>query len=264
MELLDGLFQTVPANEPHGIERAAILVMAQTVDRHDPRMLQSAGHFGLTDEALPLRIVPQMTRLDFLERDLAMQFLIKREKDLADPTLRVRTQHAEPGRTGLGPATGGAGLIICFRHIPGQPPYRETFGNVHVMHPMPIERPVAESIERCQTGRGVIVMPPHMLIDERFQQLTTRRGQVATFDQDLSERLVLLRRPVPQRLNQRISADEIHLQRHNAKQQVAIRTAGHVAGLRAMELRWLDRFRPFRWLAARSLQCLVNGKQSLE
>ena len=47
---LDRLLQAVSFDEPHCVERLAVGVVAQTVDRHDPRVLQSAVDLGLQHE----------------------------------------------------------------------------------------------------------------------------------------------------------------------------------------------------------------------
>ena len=47
MEGGDGGFQAVAADEPHGVVWAAVGIVAQAVDRDDPRMLETAGDLGL-------------------------------------------------------------------------------------------------------------------------------------------------------------------------------------------------------------------------
>ncbi len=46
----DGVLQAVAADEPHGVVGAAVVVVAQAVDRDDPGVLQAAGDLGLEEE----------------------------------------------------------------------------------------------------------------------------------------------------------------------------------------------------------------------
>ena len=63
VEALDGLLEAVALDEPHGVIGAAVGVGAQAVDRHDARVLQSAGDLGLGDEPLAAdRVVGVLSR----------------------------------------------------------------------------------------------------------------------------------------------------------------------------------------------------------
>jgi hypothetical protein len=58
MELGDRIFEAGPVDDPHGIEGASILKVAEAVDRNDAPMLQAPGHLGFVKEAgLALGIV---------------------------------------------------------------------------------------------------------------------------------------------------------------------------------------------------------------
>ena len=52
VERIDRLLEAVSFDEPHGVIRASVGVGAQTVDRHDARMLEPACDFGLDHESL--------------------------------------------------------------------------------------------------------------------------------------------------------------------------------------------------------------------
>ena len=71
VKALDGLLEAFPPNEPHRVERAAVGVGAQAVDRHDARMLQPAGDLGFQQEPLAACRVVGMVVEDLFERDLA-------------------------------------------------------------------------------------------------------------------------------------------------------------------------------------------------
>jgi hypothetical protein len=47
VKALDGLLETVAADETHGIEGSAVGVVAQTIDRHNAGVFQAAGDFRL-------------------------------------------------------------------------------------------------------------------------------------------------------------------------------------------------------------------------
>ena len=62
VKLLDGRLEVVAADEPHGVEGAAVVVGAQAVDRHDAGVLEPAGDLGLDDEAGALVLVERQCR----------------------------------------------------------------------------------------------------------------------------------------------------------------------------------------------------------
>src|SRR5262249_40182265 len=89
MKPRDHLLEALPAHEPHCIERPAIRMMAQAVDRHDSGMLQATGDLcfkqkprtGLTFAGVPL--------LDFLESHLAVQLFVERHGNDTQATLSM-------------------------------------------------------------------------------------------------------------------------------------------------------------------------------
>ena len=50
MEVGYGRLQALTANEPHCVIGASILVMTQTIDRDDPRVLEPTSDLGLEQE----------------------------------------------------------------------------------------------------------------------------------------------------------------------------------------------------------------------
>ncbi len=83
MESLGRVLQAVAADEPHRVERPAVGVRAQAVDRHDAGMLQAAGDLRLQQEARPAVGVVGVPLQDLLERHLAVQLLVVGDEDLA-------------------------------------------------------------------------------------------------------------------------------------------------------------------------------------
>ena len=95
MERRDRLLEAVALDEPHGVERPAGGVVAQAVDRDDAGMLELAGDLGLLDEpGAAVRFVG-VAVLDLLERDRAVELLVQRDRDLAQPALGMRAEDAK-------------------------------------------------------------------------------------------------------------------------------------------------------------------------
>ena len=93
---LDGLLEAVALDEPHGIERPAIIVGAQAVDRHDPGVLQAAVDLRLQHESAAEIGLGGLVGPDLLERDLAAELLVVGDVDPAQAALVVEPQDAEP------------------------------------------------------------------------------------------------------------------------------------------------------------------------
>ena len=92
---VDSLFQAIPLDEAHGVERPAVGILAQTVDRDYARVLQTARHLGFHEEASPAVAVMSMAVLDLFERHFAMQLFVAGDKHFAQAALGVRPQNAE-------------------------------------------------------------------------------------------------------------------------------------------------------------------------
>ena len=87
--VVDGLLQTAPANESHSIVRAAIGIGAETVNGHDPRMLQASGDLGFLNKPRPRFGIIGEPSLDFFESYFTSQFEIFGDGDFAQAPLRV-------------------------------------------------------------------------------------------------------------------------------------------------------------------------------
>ncbi len=116
VERVDGLLEAVPPDEPHGVIGASAGGGAHTVDRHDARVLQSAGDLGLGDEPLAADRVVGVLLEDLLQRHLAVQLAVERHEHLAKPAARVRPEQAEPlaiaGRPADRQSAGAVGVVI--------------------------------------------------------------------------------------------------------------------------------------------------------
>ncbi len=95
MEPLDRLFEGLPFDEPHRIVGTSVCMVTQTIDWHDPRVLQPARDLGLQQEP---RLADRMVRMLGSQRfqsDLAIEFGIDREEDLAQTALGMGPDDAE-------------------------------------------------------------------------------------------------------------------------------------------------------------------------
>ena len=112
VEAVGGLLEAVPLDEPHGVERAAVGVGPQAVDRDDARVLQAAGDLGLEQEAGPAGRVVGVLVEDLLERHLAVELGVEGDEDGAQAAPGVGPQDAEPLAVGGGGAHGVAGRAV--------------------------------------------------------------------------------------------------------------------------------------------------------
>ena len=99
VEVGDRLLERLAADEPHHVVRPSVRVLAQRMDRHHPGVLQRARDLGLGNEARAAFRVAGTMDQQFLERHLAVQVLIDRDRHLPQPPLGVRTHYAKPQLT---------------------------------------------------------------------------------------------------------------------------------------------------------------------
>src|SRR5262249_6382284 len=110
MELIDGLLETLAADEPHRVIGPAVAMGPQAVDRHNPRVLESAGNLSLQQEPLAAGGVVGVVVEDLLQRHLAMQILVGGDEDGPRPAGGVGPEDAEPLAVACGSPDGvGAG-----------------------------------------------------------------------------------------------------------------------------------------------------------
>ena len=53
---VNGILQTKPPDKAHGVKGPSVLVFAQSVDRYDPRVFQTAGDLGFSHEPLLVQL----------------------------------------------------------------------------------------------------------------------------------------------------------------------------------------------------------------
>ena len=112
MEEVGGLLEAVSLDEPHRVERAAVGIGSQAVDRDDAGMLQPAGDLGLDQEPLAADGVVGVLVEDLLERHLAVELGIQGHKNGAQAALGVGPQHAKPLARGGGRPERVAGRAV--------------------------------------------------------------------------------------------------------------------------------------------------------
>ncbi len=95
MEIVNGFLQAVAANETHHIERSAVRMRAQAVDRHDAGVLEPAGDFRFQKKACPALRIVRVFVVNLFEGDLAVQFLVLGNKNRSQTTLGMRPHHAK-------------------------------------------------------------------------------------------------------------------------------------------------------------------------
>ena len=112
MKLQPRLLEALAANKPHGIERPAVGIASETVDRDDPRVLQPAGDLRLGEEPRPALQVVGMPVLNLFECDLAVQFGVARDEDVSEPSPVVEAENLEPEAEPSGLGSAGMRIVL--------------------------------------------------------------------------------------------------------------------------------------------------------
>jgi hypothetical protein len=73
-----------------------------------------------------------------------------------------------------------------------------------------------------KTLLGVVLVAFEVHLDQYFEGRVLVRAKSTLFDEDLAEGLRFVQHPSVHRRDERIPAYEIHLQRQNAEQQIAV------------------------------------------
>jgi hypothetical protein len=86
----------------------------------------------------------------------------------------------------------------------------------------------AGGAEGGEAGERVIVVDPDVLVDQGLEHRPAGGGEGVTLDQGLADRPGLLQDPGVHRRDQGVSRDEVHLERQDAEEEVAVGVAaGH-------------------------------------
>ena len=80
----------------------------------------------------------------------------------------------------------------------------------------------ADRAEGLQAPGGVAAVGADVLVDEGFEQVTTRLREIPALDEQGSQRRLLADDPGVHRLEQGVAGDEIHLLGQDAQQQVTV------------------------------------------
>ena len=80
MKALNRLLEAVASDKAHRVERSAVGIATETVDRNDVGVLETARDFSFLEEARPAVFIIGVAVLDFFQGDLAVQLLIASDK----------------------------------------------------------------------------------------------------------------------------------------------------------------------------------------
>ncbi len=95
VEAVDGLLEAVAADESHRVERPAVGMTPQAVDRHDARMLEAAGDLRLEQKPDAAGRIVREPPPDLLERHLTIELPVLGHRHLAEPAGGMGTEDAE-------------------------------------------------------------------------------------------------------------------------------------------------------------------------
>ena len=180
-----------------------------------PGMLQPAGDLRFQHEARPALRVIGMPVLDFLQRHLAVQLLIERHGDLAQPALGVRPQDAETQAAGgrLAHRRRRVGPVRVLISLARRGDVNQARLHVGVGDALQVILGGAQRTDRGQALLRIVTVLLEVFLDQRLQQGVVRRRRGRLVAQYLAERLALLEHPGIHGRDQGIAADEVHLQR---------------------------------------------------
>ena len=106
VEPCDLVLQARALDESHGVEGAAVAIVAQTIDRDDPRMLEVSRGFRFKEEPPSNLGIIAVLHLDSFERDVAVQLLIGAREMTPRPPL---SYSRKTWYRSVGSARGGIG-----------------------------------------------------------------------------------------------------------------------------------------------------------
>ena len=87
---LDRFLQTVAADEFHRVERPAVGVGAEAVDRHDRWVFEAAGNFSFPNKSIAIPLIVGESGLNLLQRYFAIQFQVDCKKDFPQSAAGMR------------------------------------------------------------------------------------------------------------------------------------------------------------------------------
>ena len=198
VKLLDGRLEVVAADEPHGVEGAAVVVGAQAVDRHDAGVFEPAGDLGLDDEAGPLVLVGGVVVLDPLQRHDAVELAVAGDVDLAEGAAVVEADDLEAalgvGPLGLHVPVEGRRPVGLVRRRLGADRQQAAL-EVEVGDLLEVVADLGDDAQHGQAALGVAAVLLEVLLDQRFEDGVPRRARGAAVEQDLAQGLGLVGDP---------------------------------------------------------------------
>ncbi len=222
MVRLDGLLEAVALDEPHGVERPAVIVGAEAVDRHDPGVLQAAVDLGLQDEPAAEVGLGDLVGPDLLEGHLAAELLVAGDVDAAQPALAVEAEDAEPragaaGRGGVGRRRPGVAAGRLAASVRGG----EAGLEVGVVEPLQVVADRAQRADGREARLGIAAVLLEVLGDQGLQQHAAGVVERPAIHQELGQGPGLVGDPGGEGGQQVVAADEVVLQGQDAEEEVA-------------------------------------------
>ena len=231
VKLLDGRLEVVAADEPHGVERAAVVVGAQAVDRHDAGVFEPAGDLGLDDEAGAFVLVTGVRLLDPLQRHDAVKLLVAGDVDLAQGAAVVKPDDLESalgvsGGAGVVPALGVLAAVAAVVGSGDKAEVEEAGLEVEVGHDLEVISDLGDDVEHGEAALGVVAVLLEVLLDEDIERGMPPRAEGAAVEEDLAQGLGLVGDPGIECGQQRVAVDEVVLQGQQAEEQAPGRGGG--------------------------------------
>jgi hypothetical protein len=189
-----------------------------------------------------------VARPDLLEGHLAVQFLVLGHEHLTEAAAGVRPEDviAQPGPRARGcvrrardrpevrpverPGRRHGCLKVRIAQVvellPGLRPGRLCRSFTSLIAAARGQRPHSRRRQGRQALPGIPLVGVEVLLHQDFQNLTPPGGQLALLDQHLAERPGLVQHPGVHGGDQGGAVDEVHLEGHDAEEQIAVGGVG--------------------------------------
>jgi hypothetical protein len=228
MEPIDGDFQTVAADETHRVIGTAVRVVAEAVDRHDPRMFQPAGDLRFPEKSGSIVRIAGPARLHLLQGDLSIDFLVMSQVDDSQTAGRVSPQDAESllrrRRRNRGVIVGGDVGGNAGAQVSG--PHQGLF-DLRVVKLAKFLFRGSAAAQGSQRAVDFASVLGDMAFDKSVEKLAGFQVESAMFDKEIAERSALVEDPRLHAGEKLFLRDEVALERHHPEDQVEVGGNSH-------------------------------------
>ena len=189
-------------------------------------MLEAACDLGFEQEAIAAVGIVGIVELNFLQGNVAVQFVVARDVNLPQAAGGVRAENAEAGffdgggidrQRGVGVGIGGR---PCGRNV------NQAGLNIRVAQFFQVITELTDAGKRGEAPFGVAIVLLEVLANECFQELTLIVGQCSPLAKNLIERAAFVGEPDADGGDQIAVRDEVVLEGKEAEEQIAINVAG--------------------------------------